>query len=230
MRTLVQNLPDPLPLDPMPLASTWLAQAWDEQVQPNPNAMTLATVGEHDRLSARVVLCKDIVPQPGYLVFYTNYESRKGRELEARPRAAAVFHWDTMFRQLRVEGLVVRCPDSESDDYFASRSWRSRLSACASRQSQAIASRQALIGQLRDTAASLGAPDPLTAPADDQEPDFHVPRPADWGGYRLWVDAVELWVEGEHRLHDRARWTRVLAPAEGGAFQAGPWHHRRLQP
>jgi pyridoxamine 5'-phosphate oxidase len=230
MRNLVQNLPDPLPLDPMPLASTWLAQAWDEQVQPNPNAMVLATAGEDDRLSSRVVLCKDIVPQPGYLVFYTNYLSRKGHELAARPRAAAVFLWDSMHRQLRIEGVVVRCPASESDDYFASRSWRSRLSACASRQSQPIASRQALVSQLRETAAKLGAPDPLTAPADDQEPDFHVPRPADWGGYRLWVDALELWVEGEHRLHDRARWTRQLEPMEGGVFQASAWHHMRLQP
>jgi pyridoxamine 5'-phosphate oxidase len=227
---MVQNLPDPLPLDPMPLASTWLAQAWDEQVQPNPNAMVLATAGDDDRLSARVVLCKDIVPQPGYLVFYTNYDSRKGRELEIRPRAAAVFHWDALYRQLRVEGVVVRCPASESDDYFASRSWRSRLSACASQQSQPVASRQALVGQLRELASRLGVPDPLTAPADDQEPDFHVPRPGHWGGYRLWIDAIELWVEGEHRLHDRARWTRDLAPTDGGTFQSGPWHHVRLQP
>jgi pyridoxamine 5'-phosphate oxidase len=230
MRRLVQNLPDPLPLDPMPLASTWLAQAWDEQVQPNPNAMVLATAGDDDRLSARVVLCKDIMPQPGYLVFYTNYDSRKGRELEIRPRAAAVFHWDALYRQLRVEGVVVRCPASESDDYFASRSWRSRLSACASQQSQPVASRQALVGQLRELASSLGVPDPLTAPAEDQEPDFHVPRPGHWGGYRLWIDAIELWVEGEHRLHDRARWTRDLAPASSGTFQSGPWHHVRLQP
>jgi pyridoxamine 5'-phosphate oxidase len=230
MRIFAQNLPDPLPLDPMPLGSTWLRQAWDEQAQPNPNAMVLATMGEASRLSARVVLCKDIVPMPGYLLFYTNYESRKGRELAAQPRAAAVFHWDALHRQLRVEGVVTQCPPGESDDYFASRSWRSRLAACASEQSQPLASRQALVTQLRETAARLGAPDPVTAPEDDQEPDFHVPRPAHWGGYRLWVDAIELWVEGEHRLHDRARWTRELAPVEGGAFHAGPWHHQRLQP
>jgi len=230
MRTLVQNLPDPLPLDPMPLASTWLRQAWDEQVQPNPNAMVLATADEHARLSARVVLCKDIVPQPGYLVFYTNYDSRKGRELATNPRAAAVFHWDDLHRQLRIEGSIAPCPESESDDYFASRSWRSRLAAWASQQSQPIGSRQALVAQLRDTATRFGAPDPATAPEDDQEPEFHLPRPANWGGYRLWADAVELWVEGEHRLHDRARWTRELSPAEGGSFLATAWHHVRLQP
>lgn len=230
MRSLVQNLPDPLPLDPMPLASTWLRQAWDEQAQPNPNAMVLATLGEDDRLSARVVLCKDIVPDPGYLVFYTSYASRKGRELDAWPRAAAVFHWDSMCRQLRVEGEVVRSPPSESDDYFASRPWRSRVAACASRQSEPVASRQALVAQWLEEAARLGAPDPLAMPEDDQEPEFHVARPPGWGGYRLWVDALEMWVEGEHRLHDRARWTREIALDDGGAVRTGPWRHMRLQP
>jgi pyridoxamine 5'-phosphate oxidase len=230
MRTLVQNLPDPLPLDPMPLASTWLRQAWDEQVQPNPDAMVLATADAALRLSARVVLCKEIVPLPGYLVFYTSYESRKGRELAAHPRAAAVFHWDDLHRQLRVEGMVFPSPASESDDYFASRSWRSRIAACASQQSQPIGSRSALVQRLREEAARLGAPDPTEAPADYQEPEFHVPRPADWGGYRLWADAVELWVEGEHRVHDRARWTRTLEVRDDGTIEPGPWHHHRLQP
>jgi len=230
MRTLMQTLPDPLPLDPMPLASTWLRQAWDEQVQPNPNAMVLATADAASRPSARVVLCKDIVPQPGYVVFYTNYDSRKGRELGANPRAAAVFHWDDLHRQLRVEGMVAPSPPSESDDYFASRSWRSRIAACASAQSEPIGSRAALIQRLREEAERLGAPDPTTAPPDDQEPEFHVPRPACWGGYRLWADAVELWVEGEHRAHDRARWTRALEPHPDGVFGTGPWHHVRLQP
>ena len=230
MRTLIQNLPDPLPLDPLPLAATWLRQAWDEQVQPNPNAMVLATAGEAGRVSARVVLCKEIIPDPGYLLFYTNYESRKGRELAANPRAAAVFHWDDLHRQLRIEGLVVRSPPAESDDYFASRPWRSRLGAWASRQTEAIGSRQALLAQLREAAGRFGAPDPVTAPDDDEEPGFHLPRPPHWGGCRLWIDAVELWVEGEHRLHDRARWTRELAAEADGVFHRGPWHHARLQP
>lgn len=230
MRSLAQNLPDPLPLDPMPLASTWLRQAWDEQAQPNPNAMVLATLGDDDRLSARVVLCKEIVTAPGYLVFYTNYLSRKGRELAAWPRAAAVFHWDTLQRQLRVEGEVVPSPACESDDYFASRPWRSRVAACASQQSAPIASRQALVVQWQAAANELGAPDPMAMPDDDEEPDFQVGRPDFWGGYRLWVDAVEFWVEGEHRLHDRARWHRELVASDDGGFRTGPWHHGRLQP
>ena len=230
MRILIQNLPDPLPLDPLPLAATWLAQAWDEQVQPNPNALVLATADPAARVSARVVLCKEIVPAPGYLVFYSNYASRKGRELAANERAAGVFHWDTLHRQLRVEGVVSRSPASESDDYFASRSWRSRLGAWASQQSEPIGSRQALVGQLRAAAERFGAPDPVTAPADDVESGLDLPRPPHWGGYRLWIDAVELWVEGEHRLHDRARWTRELAKGSDGSIAAGAWHHQRLQP
>src|SRR5512141_2406130 len=95
----VQGLPDPLPTDPRQMAEKWLKQAWDEQVQPNPNAMALATVGANGHPTARIVLCKDIVLPDGYLVFYTNYESRKGRELDAKPRATALFHWDALGRQ-----------------------------------------------------------------------------------------------------------------------------------
>ena len=130
----------------MPLASTWFRQAFDEQVQRNPNAMSLATTGADGRPSVRIVLCKEIVADPGYLVFYTNYQSRKGRELAAQPWAAVVFLWDALGRQLRVEGPVVDALASESDDYFASRSWRSRLSAIASEQSAPVASRQMLSG------------------------------------------------------------------------------------
>lgn len=230
MHAQFQTLPDPLPADPMPLASTWFRQAWDEQVQRNPNAMSLATTGPDGKPSVRVMLCKEIVADPGYLVYYTNYESRKGRELAVHPWAAVVFHWDMLGRQLRVEGPVVLALASESDDYFASRPWRSRLAAMTSEQSAPIASRQILIERLRDTALRHGTPDPFTAPDDDQEPGLHLPRPANWGGYRLWAVAVELWVEGEHRLHERARWTRVLAPAGSGRFHAEPWRHQRLQP
>ncbi len=230
MHARFQTLPDPLPADPMPLASTWFRQAWDEQVQRNPNAMSLATVGADGRPSARIVLCKEIVADPGYLVFYTNYRSRKGQELAAQPWAAVVFAWDAIGRQLRVEGPVVTALASESDDYFASRSWRSRLAAMTSEQSAPVDSRQQLVERMRDRAKQHGAPDPLTAPDDDVEPGLRLPRPAHWGGYRLWAATVELWVEGEHRLHDRGRWTRQLTAAGDGRYQADPWRHQRLQP
>ena len=230
MHARFQTLPDPLPADPMPLAGTWFRQAWDEQVQRNPNAMSLATVGTDGRPAVRIVLCKEIVADPGYLVFYTNYESRKGRELAAHPWAAAVFSWDALGRQLRIEGPVVHALGSESDDYFASRPWRSRLAAIMSEQSAPVASRQLLIERLRETAKRHGAPDPLIAPEDDVEPGLRLPRPAHWGGYRLWAATVELWVEGEHRLHDRARWTREMSQAGEGRFHAESWRHQRLQP
>jgi pyridoxamine 5'-phosphate oxidase len=199
-------------------------------VQRNPNAMSLATTGEGGRPSVRVVLCKEIVADPGYLVFYTNYDSRKGRELARHPWAAVVFLWDTLGRQLRVEGPVVHALASESDDYFASRSWRSRLAAIASEQSAAVVSRQLLVEKMRAAAERFGTPDPFTTPEDDQEPGLRLPRPANWGGYRLWAAVVELWCEGEHRLHDRARWMRAIAPGGDGRFQAEPWRHERLQP
>jgi pyridoxamine 5'-phosphate oxidase len=132
--------------------------------------------------------------------------------------------------QLRIEGPVVHALGSESDDYFASRPWRSRLAAIMSEQSAPVASRQLLFERLRETAQRHGAPDPLTAPEDDVEPGLSLPRPAHWGGYRLWAAAVELWVEGEHRLHDRARWTREVSQAGEGRFHAESWRHQRLQP
>ena len=230
MQAQTQSLPDRLPVDPMPLAAAWLRDAMDGNIQRNPNSMVLATTDAGGRPSARVVLCKEIVVEPGYLVFYTNYESRKGRELAAKPWAAVVFHWDAMRRQLRVEGPVVRSPERESDDYFASRPWQSRLAAMASAQSAPIASRQDLLENLRDTAARFGTPDPFAAAIDDRDAGSRLPRPQGWGGYRLWAATVELWVEGEHRLHDRIRWTRELKATGGTHSQTRPWQHERLQP
>jgi pyridoxamine 5'-phosphate oxidase len=227
-----QGLPDPLPPDPLQVAETWLRQAYDDQVQPNPNAMTLSTVGTGGQPTARIVLCKDIVLPAGYLVFYTNYESRKGRELAASPRACALFHWDELQRQVRIEGFVAKSPPSESDDYFASRPWQSRVGAWASQQSRPIGTRAQLIEQLRAAGKRFDTP-PVGPDAreDDAAEDVEVPRPPHWGGYRLWAESVELWVEGPYRIHDRAQWTRTLTPVgDGHLFHASPWHVQRLQP
>lgn len=217
-------------MDPMPLAASWLRQACDGKIQPNPNSMVLATADAGGRPSARIVLCKEIVTDPGYLVFYTNYESRKGRELAAQPWAAVVFQWDELGRQLRVEGPVVTSPASESDHYFASRPWQSRLAAITSQQSAPIASRQDLLEKLRDTAARHRAPNPFSAAGDDDAAGLRLPRPSGWGGYHLWAAAVELWVEGEHRLHDRVCWTRELKPSGSTHSQTRSWQYQRLQP
>jgi len=217
-----ENLPDPLPLNPLVVAAQWLAKACADKAQPNPNAMVLATADAAGQPSARVVLCKDIVPDPGYIVFHTNYLSRKGSELSGNPRAAVVFHWDHVHRQVRVEGQVEALPAAESDEYFRSRAWQSRLGAWASQQSQPLVSLDALKSAVAAQAkrfgidyAGPGSPEPESVVAD-------IPRPPHWGGYRLHAYAVELWVEGEFRIHDRARWTR--------SHPEGPWSATRLQP
>jgi pyridoxamine 5'-phosphate oxidase len=206
-----------------------MAESWQQRLQPNPNAMVLATSDHEGRPSARVVLCKEIVAQPGYLVFFTNYLSRKGRELGRNPRAAAVIHWDTLHRQVRVEGPVVQAPSADSDTYFALRPWQSRLGAWASQQSEPLPSREALYKAVATTAKRFGVPAPAGGETDGSS-DFVIPRPAHWGGYHLWAESVELWVEGEGRIHDRARWTRELTPQADGLFSIGAWSATRLHP
>ena len=222
-------LPETLPGEPLQLLARWLEEATRGRVQPNPNAMVLATADAAGVPSARVVLCKDLRPDPGYVTFFSNYDSRKGRELEANPRAAAVMHWDALRRQARLEGRITRASAAESEAYFASRAWQSRLSACASRQSEPIGSRAAMEQAIEGAAHRYGAPSPLSCDATAADPGAPIPRPAWWGGYHLWIEALELWVEGAGRLHDRARWQRRLSPA-GSGFQGGPWSATRLQP
>jgi len=208
------SLPSSLPSDPLPTFAAWFREAHERRVQPNPDAMVLATATPDGAPSARVVLCKQLVVDPGYVVFYTNYESRKGRELAANPRVAAVLHWDTLERQVRIEGMVTTSPHEESDRYFASRALDSRLGAWASLQSQPLDSRATLVKRIAVETARHG-----TSPA----------RPPHWGGYRLWPDAIELWCAGAFRIHDRARWTRHLSPADQG-YAGGPWTATRLYP
>jgi pyridoxamine 5'-phosphate oxidase len=215
----MQLLPEKLPPEPLEVVARWLAEAFEAASQPNPNSMVLATIDAHGAPSARVVLCKDIRTQPGYVTFFTNYRSRKGRELAKNPRAAAVMHWDALGRQVRLEGLVTRASAADSDAYFSSRPWQSRLGAWASAQSEPIDSHAQLVQAFEHAAQRFGTPSPAIV----------IPRPPHWGGYHLWIDAVELWVEGPARLHDRARWQRDLARREVG-FDAGPWRATRLQP
>jgi pyridoxamine 5'-phosphate oxidase len=221
------GLPEVLPADPFPMVKAWFDEAVERQVQPNPNAMTLATVDADGWPSARMVLCKSIDPVRGCLMFYTNYTSRKAAELAANPRAAAVFHWDTLQRQVRVVGPVTRSPEAESDEYFASRPLLSRLCAWISEQSQPIASRQVLTDRFFEILGRF-------PPVDGKEP--VVPRPEFWGGYRLWAQRIELWTGVVGRLHDRAAWTRGLIAGEVDGVAgyrpdpARPWSATRLQP
>lgn len=214
-------LPEPLPDSPLEIFSAWFAEARARAVQPNPDSMVVATVDAAGKPSARVVLCKR-VDHDGYVVFFTNYDSRKGRELTARTRAAAVIHWDTLHRQVRLEGPVVRSPASESDEYFASRGLTNRIGAWASRQSEPLASRAALAEQVDEVAKRFGV--------TNTTQDARVPRPPNWGGYRLWIDTMELWVEGPGRIHDRAKWQRELQPRDEVSFAASTWQRTRLNP
>jgi pyridoxamine 5'-phosphate oxidase len=223
-----ETLPDLLPANPLEIAAQWLTQAQREAAQPNPNAMVLATVDSRGYPSARVVLCKEIAAQQGYILFYTNYRSRKGSELELNPRAAVVFHWDHLHRQVRAEGQVEALSDADSDAYFRTRAWQKQLGAWASQQSQPVESREAMLQALVREARRFGIPYDGPGSAEPDHISVQVPRPPNWGGYRLQVDAIELWVEGEYRIHDRARWTRALL--DGRSNPNAAWASTRLQP
>ncbi|MHC4947682.1 MAG: pyridoxamine 5'-phosphate oxidase [Planctomycetota bacterium] len=222
------QLPDPLPVDPLPIVRAWLDEAAAAKAAPNPGAMVLATVDPDGRPAARVMLCKGLDVERGAVVFYTNYESTKARDLEARPHATVVFHWDHVARQARLGGHVERLAPEESDAYYATRPLLAKLGAWASRQSEPLDDRRDLIRQARDIARrfGVGITDLL------REKDVAIPRPPHWGGYRLWVERAELWCGQPGRLHDRAVWTRPVSAAAGGIV-AGPWEdgaRTRLQP
>ena len=224
------RLPDELPADPMHWADAWIKEATASEIQRNPNSITLVTVDADANPSARVVLCKEFVPDPGYLVFYTNYNSKKVQDLEQCAKVAAVFHWDALGRQIRIEGLAVRSPEAESDAYFASRDWGSQLGAWGSDQSEVLASREDLIAQLRERAGQLGLSlsDDLLSLRGTEQPT--IERPPHWGGIRFWASAIELWIEGKDRIHDRGAWKRELVRASEHKFNVTPWVGTRLQP
>jgi len=191
--------------DPLQQFDQWLQQAISAEV-PEPNAMTLATVGSNLRPSTRVVLIK------GYdargIVWFTNYDSRKGRELAGNPYASLQFHWVELERVVRIEGVVEKVSDEESDAYFHSRPLDSRIGAWASPQSQVISGRGVLVAN----AAKYGAQFLL-----------QPPRPPHWGGYRLMPERWEFWQGRRSRLHDRLQYAREPGATEG-------WRRDRLAP
>ena len=199
-RPLLEADVDP---DPLRQFARWLEEAGAAGIRA-PEAMTVATATADGRPSARLVLMKGF-DERGF-VFYTGYESRKGRELAENPRAALLFHWDALGRQVRIEGPVERVARAESEAYFRSRPRGARLSAAASRQSEVVPSREALEAEVAALAERLG----------DAEP----PLPERWGGYRVAPETFELWQHREDRLHDRLRYRR-----EGGG-----WVVERLSP
>lgn len=213
----------------MILVGRWLDEAVEAAVQPNPSAMTLATVGSEGRASARVVLVKGLDRTCGYAEFYTNHVSRKARELAGNAWAAGVMHWDLLGRQLRFEGPVVKSPGADSDAYFSKRTWRSQINAWASRQSHTITDPASLEKKARELADRFGMPDPF-GDTDDVTEGATVPRPPFWGGYRFWFAAVEIWLSGQDRFHERVRFERSLDAADAHSFRTGRWSQFRLQP
>jgi len=224
------RLPQELPADPLPLASAWIEEASAREVQRNPNAMTIVSVADDGKPSARVVLCKDFVTDPGYLLFYTNYRSRKATELAANKNAAALFHWDALGRQIRIEGTVTRSPETESDAYFETRDWGSQLGAWGSDQSASLESRDALVAQISSRGVELGLSfkDGTQRISNDTVP--RINRPPHWGGFRLWITSIELWVEGADRIHDRGFWSRDIIDADREPYRMTSWASTRLQP
>ena len=189
--------------DPVALFALWLAEAEAKEIN-DPNGMALATVDASGLPDVRMVLCKQA--DADGLVFYTNIESAKGRQLAGHPQAAALFHWKSLRRQARFRGPVTMLDEAAADAYFASRPRISRLGAWASQQSRELESRADLEQTVEELSARYG--------------DGEIPRPAYWRGFRLSPVEIEFWQDGAFRLHDRVRFTRE------GAL----WRSRRLYP
>jgi pyridoxamine 5'-phosphate oxidase len=190
--------------NPFEIARQWMAEAETRELN-DPNAIALSTVDDTGLPNARMVLLKDI--EDDAFVFYTNYTSAKAQELDHAGKAAFVMHWKSMRRQIRVRGLVSKEDGPQADAYFQSRSLKSRLGAWASRQSQPLSSRAALVAEVAKVTALHG-----TKPE----------RPAFWGGYRIAPLEIEFWADGEFRLHDRFVWRRENSDS--------PWAVHRLNP
>jgi len=190
--------------NPFDIMQNWLAEASKTEVN-DPNAMTCATVDQDGMPNARIVLLKDI--EADAFVFYTNYDSQKGQELQSAGKVALLLHWKTLGRQIRIRGLVSKEDGEKADSYYASRALQSRIGAWASDQSRPLESRGELVAKVEKFTAEHGE---------------NPHRPPNWGGFRVHPLEIEFWCNGDFRLHDRFKWTRGKVDA--------PWDVLRLSP
>ncbi|MDE4302721.1 pyridoxamine 5'-phosphate oxidase [Phaeobacter gallaeciensis] len=190
--------------NPFEIARAWLAESEETELN-DPNAIALSTVDADGMPNVRMVLLKEI--EDGAFVFFTNYESAKGQELEQSGKAAFVLHWKSLRRQIRVRGHVTREDGPQADEYYHSRSLKSRLGAWASKQSRPLQSRSALMAEVAKITATKGP-----------NPD----RPSFWGGFRIVPSEIEFWADGAFRLHDRFVWRRNTPDDEWSVMRLNP--------
>jgi len=211
--------------NPLLLLQSWLNEAMELDLQPNPDTMAIATSNSQGLPNVRMVLCKEINTEEGYVVFYTNYNSVKSLEIKENPKCSALFHWDKLGYQIRIRGEILQSPDEENDAYFASRHLGSQVGAWASNQSDPVVDRQALDDQFRKILDRFNLTNESITRNEQK-----IPRPPHWGGYRLWVEEIEFWLNQKDRLHDRLHFRRVLTISSEGIETEKKWAVKRLQP
>ena len=211
--------------NPLLLLQSWLNEAMELDLQPNPDTMAIATSNSQGLPNVRMVLCKEINTEEGYVVFYTNYNSVKSLEIKENPKCSALFHWDKLGYQIRIRGEILQSPDEENDAYFASRHLGSQVGAWASNQSNPVEDREALDDQFKKILDRFN----LTSESITQN-EQKIPRPPNWGGYRLWIEEIEFWLNQKDRLHDRLHFRRALNISSEGIETEKKWTVKRLQP
>ena len=191
--------------DPIQLFKTWMDEA--KKSEPNdPNAVSLATSNKNNFPSVRMVLLKDF-SQNGF-VFYTNLKSKKGNELKENPKVAMCFHWKSLLRQIRINGIVTQVADEVADKYYNSRSYESRIGAWASKQSEELINRDQLINSIKEY-------------KNKYNEENKVPRPSHWSGWNLSPLSIEFWLDGDSRIHERLKYTKA---------RSGQWSKSLLSP
>ena len=201
--------------NPVLVLKEWLHEARQSKIQPNPNTMSISTVDSMGCPNSRMVLCKEINEDLGYLVFYTNYNSKKSKEIESHNNCSALFHWDPLGYQVRVRGKLIKSPNHESDNYFSTRKVGSQLSAWASNQSDEVENRDSLDDQFQKIMKRFNIQD-----EDLDSTEIEIPRPDFWGGYSFVPYYFEFWQGHENRLNKRHVFEQ----------QDSEWVERFLQP